>query len=665
MLPLVLCLLLAEPTHTPTLDDYFTLKTPTEIALSPDGKELAFVQSAWADDKDARVNTLHIAEVATGKVRKLATPKGSPHGLHWSKDGKNLFYLAAVEKKGTQVWTAAVDAVEPNPMTIRPITTIEGGVRAFEVSPDEKVLYALADAPLVDATFAELRKEFPKLGYGTSGKKTTTLWRVERDTNKAEKLLADLFYAPEFAASPDGKRLAFLVAPDDSVAAAEGRSDVLIYDLKAQSMTIAPNKPFRADSASKTGWLEKLAWSPSGNALAFGVAYDAQPAEIMLVEGFGDKLVTAKLERPKVDGVELQVKGYGSPVAWRADGELCFLVDDRAKCRAYVATGLKGGKGAWQVLTPGDVVVHGYSFAGKVGAYILGTPTKFSDLYVQHGETEMKSLTNLNPQVATWKLPTSKIVKWRGVGGEDVEGILELPPGYKEGTRVPLVVNIHGGPTTCATHELHFSPYDPGLYLTGKGYAILSPNYRGSSGYGDDFLLALNGHENERDAGDIIAGAEALVIAGIADKDRLAVMGWSNGGYLTNCIITKTTMFKAAISGAGIIDHVIEWGLSDEPSYPMVFKQGKTPWQDQKAWLAASPVWGLGNIKTPTLIHVGGNDERCPPGHSKLLYRALKDYLKVPTELIVYPDEPHGLGKGKHRRAKMAWDVAWLEKYLK
>ena len=112
-------------------------------------------------------------------------------------------------------------------------------------------------------------------------------------------------------------------------------------------MTIVPDKPFRADSASKSGWLEKLAWSPSGNALAFGIAYDAQPAEILLVEGFGDKLVTAKLERPKVEGVTMQVKGYGSPVAWRADGELCFLVDDRARCRAEAPTrGRTGGQAA-------------------------------------------------------------------------------------------------------------------------------------------------------------------------------------------------------------------------------------------------------------------------------------------------------------------------------
>jgi dipeptidyl aminopeptidase/acylaminoacyl peptidase len=666
MLPLVLCLLLGERTHTPTVDDYFSLITPTEMALSPDGKEVAFVQVAWAPDKDGRLTTLHVAEVATGKVRQLAIGKVAPRSIRWSKDGKTLYYITAVDKRTPQVFQVPGVAAEAAPVAPKAITNLEGGVRAFDLSPDEKTLYALVDGPLEETTFPELRKEFPKLEYGGGGKKITHLWQVERDTNKAEKILDGKFYAYELSPSPDGKWIALITAPDDSTITFEGRSNVSILDLKSKALATVPDGPFRAESASKTGWLEKMAWSPSGKKLAFGVAYDGQPAEVLLVEGFGDKLVTAKLARRLVDGKALQIHAYGTPLAWRGDDELCFLVDDHARSVLYSVREIEGGKGKrWTRLTPGDVVVRAFSFAGQTAAYILGTPTRFDDIYIHEGTGEVRPLTTLNPQVETWKLPASKIVRWKGTDGVDVEGVLELPLDYKEGTPVPLAVNIHGGPTACSTFQLHFSPYDPGLYLTSKGYAVLSPNYRGSTGYGDEFLLGLNGHENELDIGDVIAGAEAMVKEGIADKQRLAVMGWSNGGYLTNCAITKTNLFKAAISGAGIIDHVIEWGLSDEPAYPMVFKQNKTPWQAREAYQAASPVWGLGNVKTPTLIHVGGSDDRCPPGSSKMLYRALKDYLNVPTELVVYPGEPHGLMKGKNRKAKMLWDLAWLEKYLK
>ena len=144
-------------------------------------------------------------------------------------------------------------------------------------------------------------------------------------------------------------------------------------------------------------------------------------------------------------------------------------------------------------------------------------------------------------------------------------------------------------------------------------------------------------------------------------------MGWSNGGYLTNCLITlkdSPVKFRAASSGAGILDTVAEWGFNDEPGYPTVFKKG-LPWEQPDLYRKTSPTYGLGNVTTPTLIHVGGNDERCPPGQSRMLYRALKEYRHVPTELVVYTGEPHGLSRMSNRRAKMEWDLAWFEKYLK
>jgi dipeptidyl aminopeptidase/acylaminoacyl peptidase len=228
---------------------------------------------------------------------------------------------------------------------------------------------------------------------------------------------------------------------------------------------------------------------------------------------------------------------------------------------------------------------------------------------------------------------------------------------------LPLVVEIHGGPTTATNFHLQYWIYGRTL-LPARGYAVLSPNYRGSVGYGDKFLTDLVGRENDLDVKDILAGANALVERGIADPERLGVMGWSNGGYLTNCIISQTTRFKAASSGAGIVDAVMEFGSNDEPAYTIAFKKG-FPWSNADGYHRASPTYHLDKVRTPTLIHVGGNDERCPPGQSRLLYRALKEYVKVPTELLVYPGEAHGLMKYKNRKAKMEWDLAWFDRYLR
>ena len=177
------------------------------------------------------------------------------------------------------------------------------------------------------------------------------------------------------------------------------------------------------------------------------------------------------------------------------------------------------------------------------------------------------------------------------------------------------------------------------------------------------FLTDLIGKENDWDVKDILNGVDHLVDKGIADPQRLAVMGWSNGGYLTNCCITHTDRFKAAISGAGIVDAMMEFGINDEPAYSIVFKRG-FPWTADNTYVKASPSWRLFKVKTPTLIHVGGSDERCPPGHSRTLYRVLKEYNQVPTELLVYPGEPHGLKKYPNIRGKMEWDQAWLNRYV-
>jgi len=226
-----------------------------------------------------------------------------------------------------------------------------------------------------------------------------------------------------------------------------------------------------------------------------------------------------------------------------------------------------------------------------------------------------------------------------------------------------MVVAIHGGPTAMSKYRFQFWTYGRTL-LPARGYAVLLPNYRGSTGYGDDFVTELVGRENDIDVQDILSGVDAMVERGIADPDRLGVMGWSNGGFLTNCIIARTDRFKAASSGAGVIDQVMQWGIEDTPGHVINFMEGNLPWSDPAEYRAGSPLFNLQKVRTPTLIHVGQNDPRVPAAHSRTLYRGLRYYLKVPTELIVYPGEGHGLTTYTHRKAKMEWDLAWFDRYI-
>jgi dipeptidyl aminopeptidase/acylaminoacyl peptidase len=242
--------------------------------------------------------------------------------------------------------------------------------------------------------------------------------------------------------------------------------------------------------------------------------------------------------------------------------------------------------------------------------------------------------------------------------------VLELPADHKPGDpALPMIVEIHGGPTAATQFRL-----DAGIYgrtfLPAKGYAVLSPNYRGSTGYGDAFLVDLVGRENDIEVKDILAGVDAMVARGIADPARLGVMGWSNGGFLTNALITQTNRFKAASSGAGVVDQVIQWATEDTPGHVINYNKAAQPWADPTVYRAQSPLYQLGRVVTPTLIHVGENDERVPAAHARGLYRGLKFYVQVPTELVVYPGEGHGLTTYQHRKAKMEWDHAWFDRYV-
>ena len=227
---------------------------------------------------------------------------------------------------------------------------------------------------------------------------------------------------------------------------------------------------------------------------------------------------------------------------------------------------------------------------------------------------------------------------------------------------LPLVVEVHGGPSDATLLYLQYWIYGRTLFPA-LGYALLSPNYRGSTGYGDKFLTDLVGRENDIEVKDILAGVDAMIEKKLADPERLGVMGWSNGGFLTNCLITTTQRFKAASSGAGVIDQLIEWGLEDTPGHVINFNRG-LPWERTEAYLKASPAYNLGKVTTPTIIHVGEQDERVPAAHAKTLYRALKDYSKTPTVLLTYPNAGHGLMLSDHRKGKLEWDVKWFEKYL-
>jgi dipeptidyl aminopeptidase/acylaminoacyl peptidase len=653
-----------EPKRDITPDDYFSLSLVTELAVSPNGNQVAYCEARWQQSTDDRKADLWVVPTdGEGRPARLTFDRANDRHPRWAADGKAVYVLAnrkrEAEKRppfdgSTQVWRVPLDGGAP-----KPVTWVEGGVTGFDYAPKADMLFYSVDTTVTDEdAFTGLRNRY-RADYGHGTRKVSEVYRLDLDTWRAERVIAEKKYVRELAVTADGRRVALITAPDDTVIASEGRSRVEVWD--AETNKLSPtDESWRETAGSPYPWLESLAWNPSGDRLAYCAIFDAHPAEAIVNERQDGRWTATLMKRP--EGVH--VRGYGSPLKWRDDKTLAYLGEKAGQVAVY---GYGAETAAPLGVPPEDAVVWAFDLGPTPGAAAVtleSSSTEFADVYLRGPKS--RKLTNLNPQVAGWKLPSVRHITWKAPDGAEVGGILELPPDRKDGEKLPLVVAIHGGPTTATKADLSFDPHNGRLYFAAKGYAVLLPNYRGSTGYGDKFLTDLIGRENDLDVKDILAGIQALIDRGIADPERIAVMGWSNGGYLTNCLIAlkdPPVKFKAASSGAGILDTEAQWGFNDEPAYMMVFKKG-LPWEVPEAYRKASPVYGLGNVTTPTLIHVGENDERCPPGHSRMLYRALKEYVNVPTELIVYPNQPHGLGTYTFRKAKMEWDLAWFDRYV-
>lgn len=659
-----------ERTHEITIEDYFTQAFIGDCVLSPNGSQIVYSESRWQGPKQPASSDLWLVDCQTQAIQRLTFEPCSDSSPRWSPDGQYLYFTSSPRREAeklppwdgkTQVWRHHLPTGRQEP-----VTRIEGGIDAFCLSASgNAVYYTTSKEHTIDA-WKDLRKEFSELKYGHGVHRISTLSKLDLITWRTTQLVDDKRHIDSFDVSSDESRIAMISVPTEELLQREGWSRVDIFDVATSRISTLPDDVWRKEAPSPFGWLLEPVWSADGRHLAFTVGFDGYPAELLVATWTAGVPKVRRMPRPK------DVFFEGS-IQWRGKtDEVCYLGDVRSTIKVCSARGLNTDSPTAQILTPADAVVQAFSVQASVKdvtekvALVQTGLTYSRDLFLGTlgADAAPTRLTRVNPQVDTWKLPKLSRVTWKGAHGDEVEGILELPPDHQPGTRLPLIVQLHGGPTGSEYFGLKFSIYGHAL-LAAQGYAVFSPNYRGSTGYGDKFLIELIGHENEIEVEDILKGVDSLIDQGIADPDRLGVMGWSNGGYLTNCLITGTDRFRAASSGAGVFDMTIQWGEEDTPGHVINYLEG-LPWKQPAEYQKTSPLYQLkDSFRTATLIHVGENDERVPVTHSRTLHRALHHYVKAPTELVIYPGTGHGLMQYQHRLAKMKWDLAWFGKYLK
>jgi dipeptidyl aminopeptidase/acylaminoacyl peptidase len=298
-----------------------------------------------------------------------------------------------------------------------------------------------------------------------------------------------------------------------------------------------------------------------------------------------------------------------------------------------------------------DVSRFAISKDGSV-AYTAESSNKLPEVFA-----DGKVVTHLNDAFENVALAKASLFSYKSFDGSQIEAALYKGAGARDGEPQPVVMMIHGGPAGVWRDRFDVLTQ----LLVAKGYTVVAPNIRGSSGYGQKFLASNRGDWGGGDYKDVMAAVDDLVKRKVADPNRLAIAGWSYGGYMSEWAITQTDRFKAAVCGAGMADLATEFGTESHPQGDEWYYQ--TPYENLAGFQRSSPIVYIKNAKTPTLILQGEADTTDPLSQSQMLYRGLKRY-NVPTEFVVYPREPHGLREQKHVADRYRRSVAWIEKYL-
>ncbi|HIA71476.1 MAG TPA: S9 family peptidase [Phycisphaerales bacterium] len=665
---LVLSFQVTDQVQTISTEEYFSLSYLSSCAISPSGKYTAWTEGRWDEELDKRNTDIWIIETnsPSGEPLRLTFDKASDGSIQWGADDSWLYFSSKRGSEGDelprngkkQVWR-----IKPDGTQLMAVTRLADGSGDWKLSQDGKSLYYLtSEETQIDDAWKTLRKKHDEVEYAFGLVDYSELWKLDLSTWKTVSIWNEDKVIQYFSPSPDETKIALITTPDTRLITNEGWSTLGIYDVVGKETILLNDTLWRAEAPSPYGWVESPKWASDGTRLAFSVDFDGFPRN-MYVATFFEKEVTIQ----KVNRVNNGTLGT-SPVWVPNSYDLLYIAEQKTTRPLLQIESVGNNKqGKTKEIIKNSLICWDFSISKNTNEIValVGSQIMLTTVVKTSSDANfVEILANPNSHISNWKLPTIQTVQWKAIDGTTIEGVLELPNGYVlgEDPPLPMYVHLHGGPTSSVTVALEFSMYGRGL-LSSDGWAILSPNYRGSTGYGDTFITDLVGRENDIEVEDILAGVDAMVERGVADPEKLAVGGWSNGGYLTNCLIVETDRFKAASSGAGVFEQTMQWSIEDTPGHVVNYAEG-LPWEVPDELQRMSPLFEADTISTPTIIHVGAGDARVPAEQSKALFRALHDYLDVPTQLVIYPGTGHGLSKMSHRKAKIEWDNAWLTYWI-
>jgi dipeptidyl aminopeptidase/acylaminoacyl peptidase len=653
-----------------TATDLLELKRASDVQLAPDGRRVAFVVSSWERAAD-RFNTdlwTATADVG-GSAQRLTFNARRDDQPRWSPDGQHLAFLSERTEASAGKSALQLYLINPQGGEAQPLTSHATVIQTFEWSPDGRFIAFIAEVPLAETSGKPQAKrpivvdEEPRFAQ---------LWLLEVATRQVRQFTKGARHITALNWSADSKQLALTARATPKLEDADTTEVFLLPVPGAPEGERAPVELAQARQLTHNHDAEsEPRFSPDGRWLAWLAHAAGEPNE---VPGVGpERLHLLPLQTadavPRV--LARNFAGYIRGYRWLYNSsQLIFRADLGVYAQLF---NVDLSDRPPQAMTRGEGVCGAFAVSsdGLQLVYTVEHPRLASEVASLNARTLLPvQLSLLNPQIGDFQLGQVETIRWPappdsqpgGTVGGEIEGLLFYPVGYESGKRYPLMTYIHGGPESAVIRNFNASWGSPAQVLAGQGYAVFMPNFRGSSNYGAQFAQANTLKAGQVDAADVMSGIDFLIKRGLADENRLAIGGWSYGGYLSGWLIGQTNRFKCAVYGAGLSNAVSYWGTADI-TYQRERLHGGTPWTARQMFDAQSPLTHLSKARTPTLIFHGEKDDRVPLGQSQESYRTLKR-LGVPVKLVIYPDQGHGLQVPSYQLDKLQRELAWLEAYL-
>ncbi len=641
-----------------TVSDMYRVRTVGNLQIAPDGEFVLYTVSQLDSARDRSESDVYLTRWDGSRTLRLTYSPESEGSPRFSPDGRYIAYTSSrgiPSDRGAQVWLLDRSGGEA-----QKLTDVRGGVSGFEWSPDSKQLILTVQDPDPDANRPPAadttrpraaspivvdRYQFKQDGQGYLGNRRTHLYLFDVESKKIDQLTTGKYSELNPSWSPDGQWVAFV---SERGTDPDKENDSNIYVVEAR-VTAQPRQLTKF--AGPDGG--RPVWSPDGKAIAYLrgsepklYAYSLNQLAVVPVEVGDPRIVTSTLDRAV------------SGAVWSSSGtDITVLVeDDRASHLARV----RASDGTLTRLIEGRRTVSSFATApnGRV-AVLAGTATQPNEIFAVDNGT-LRALTKENAAwLSTVQLATTEDFSARGKDGTVVNGLMVKPASYKAGTRYPTILRIHGGPNS---QDQHAFSLERELFAA-NGYVVLAVNYRGSSGRGAEYQKAIYADWGNKEVQDLLAAVDHAIATGVADSTRLGIGGWSYGGILTDYTIATTTRFKAATSGAGSALQSTMYG-TDQYIYQYDNEVGQ-PWENKELWDKLSyPFWQANKIKTPTLFLGGERDMNVPITGSEQMYMALKSQ-GIDTQLIVYPNQNHGITLPSYQKDRYQRYLDWYAKYLK